>query len=384
MPKFTKRYIEGIVPDQIKTLKFWDSELKGFGIIVLPSGRRTYCIQYRNSNRILRRFKIGVHGHVTTEEARILARKYLGLVAQGKDPAEDKDLDKKLPTMGQLVTDYLERHGSRKRESSLNNDLSIINGVIRRHFSLEKKVSQITRREIESVHLLLEDKPYFANRFLALLSRMFTCAINWGWIKENSVKGIERYQEEKRDRWLNQEETKRLWDVLERYPQNYTAQALKLLILTGARKSEVLKATWDQFNLKEGIWVKPSHLTKQKKTEYVPLSKPALQLLQELQKRHLDQETYVFPGKIKGQPLQEIKRFWASALKEAKLENVRIHDLRHTYASNLVSQGLSLSIVGRLLGHTQASTTQRYAHLSQESLKKATELFGQTVEGQKK
>ena len=135
-----------------------------------------------------------------------------------------------------------------------------------------------------------------------------------------------------------------------------------------------MQATWDQFDLEKGIWTKPSHLTKQKKQEHLPLSEKALEVLLQV-KTLFPSSTYLFPGHGGKQPLKEIKTFWKTVLKKAQLENLRVHDLRHTYASHLVSSGLSLSIVGKLLGHTQASTTQRYAHLADEALRQATGLF---------
>ena len=152
------------------------------------------------------------------------------------------------------------------------------------------------------------------------------------------------------------------------------------MLLTGARKGEALQATWDQFDLEKGLWIKPAHLTKQKKKEHLPLSDKALLLLASLKKQNTEASPYLFPGRKAGQPLKEVKKFWSTVLKESKLESVRIHDLRHTHASHLVSSGLSLSIVGKLLGHTQASTTQRYAHLADEPLRKATEVFGNKVD----
>lgn len=211
---------------------------------------------------------------------------------------------------------------------------------------------------------------------------MFSLAISWEWIEDNPVKGIEKYQEEKRDRWLNQEELDRLWAVLDKYPTHLTAYIFKFLLLTGARKGEALQATWDQFDLEKGIWTKPSHATKQKKKEYLPLSEKALEILHTLQQLNTQDSPYLFPGRIEGDPIKETKTFWRRVLKEAQLEEVRIHDLRHTHASHLVSSGLSLSIVGKLLGHTQASTTQRYAHLADEPLRQAAELFGSKVGNQ--
>ena len=377
VPKITKRFLDSIIPHKENTLKFWDSELKGFGVVVLPSGRRTYCIQYRNQHRTLKRVKIGVHGQITTEQARIIAKKHLGDIAHGEDPAEKKKDIKNLPTFKALANDYLERHAQRKRQKSLQEDQKLLKILI--PLLGEKKVAHISRREIESLHLRFKKTPYQANRILALLSKMFSLAAAWGWLSDNPVKGIERYQEEKRDRWLDKEELTRFWNALEAYPTNHTALAFKLLLLTGARKNEVLQATWDQFNLESGVWTKPSHLTKQKKKEHLPLSHEALQVLHALLPLRNSASPYLFPGRIAGKAIQEVKTFWKRIVKEAKLENIRIHDLRHTHASHLVSSGLSLSIVGKLLGHTQASTTQRYAHLADEPLRQAASLFGDKI-----
>jgi integrase len=149
------------------------------------------------------------------------------------------------------------------------------------------------------------------------------------------------------------------------------------MLLTGARRGEVLTAVWDDINLELGVWTKPSHHTKQKRTEHVPLSPPALQLLVAMKERTTT--SYLFPGKVPGKPLQEIKRVWSTLCKQAQIENVRLHDLRHTYASHLVSSGMSLPIVGRLLGHTQPQTTARYAHLADDPLRQATNRFASIV-----
>ena len=377
MPKLTKRFVESIIPDTHKMIKHWDTELKGFGLIVLPSGRRTYCVQYRNVNRVKKMFKIGTHGQVTTEEARSLAKKYLGGVIHGHDPAEKKKDNCTLPTINELARDYILHHGEKKKQKSLKEDRKLLKNIILPAFG-KKNVANVSRRDIEILHSEHKQTPYQANRTLALLSKMFTLANGWEWRENNPVKGIERYPEEKRDRWLTAEELKILWKVLDEYPNQLTACIFKLLILTGARKGEVLNATWDQFDLKKGVWTKPSHLTKQKKKEHLPLSTQALEILETMKAQSIS--PFLFPGKVEGQPVQEIKRVWETIRKKSGFANLRIHDLRHTHASHLVSSGLSLSIVGKLLGHTQASTTQRYAHLADEPLRQATELFGRNLD----
>jgi len=379
MPKLTKRFVESIIPDSKEMLKYWDSELKGFGVVILPSGRRTYCIQYRNQQKVLKRLKLGVHGQITAEEARDLARKRLGQIAHGEDPAEQKKQVSNLTSMKDLADNYIESHGYKKRPKSQQNDDWLFKDVILPKLG-RLKVLYVTRREIEFLHKDLQSTPYKANRTLALLSKMFSLAVAWGWREDNPVRGIPKYQEEKRDRWLNEEELNQVWRILDSHSTNLTAYVFKFLILTGARKGEVLNATWDQFDLEKGVWTKPAHLTKQKKKEHLPLSVKALEVLQSVRELVPRDSLYVFPGRIKNEPLKEIKTFWKTVLKRANIENVRIHDLRHTHASHLVSSGLSLSIVGKLLGHTQAATTQRYAHLADEPLRQAVELFGSKVE----
>jgi integrase len=380
MPKLTKRFVETIQPHPTDILKYWDTELKGFGVVILPSGRRTYCVKYRNAERVQKRFKIGVHGQITAEEARNLAKIHLGKVAHGEDLAETAKQVRNMPTVSELAQDYLDLHAEKNKEpKSIKEDKSFLRRFILPAFG-SQKVASIDRRSIEILHLQLSRTPTQANRVLSLLSKMFTLANAWGWREENPVKGIKKYHEEKRNRWLNQKELNRLWEVLDRYPRHLTAYFLKLLVLTGARSGEALKATWDQFDFESGVWTKPSHSTKQKKMEHLPISVKTVSVLLEVKKFSKPGNPYVFPGRIKGERLKEPKRFWGTVTKAANLEDVHIHDLRHTHASHLVSKGSSLCIVGKLLGHTQPSTTQRYAHLADEPLRQAAELFSSQID----
>jgi integrase len=190
---------------------------------------------------------------------------------------------------------------------------------------------------------------------------------------------VKRFPENRRDRWLSLEELTRLKDALDRHPSRRGARAIWLMVLTGARKNEVLQATWDQFDLDRGVWTKPAHTTKQKRVEHVPLSQAAQELLCEIGRDASG--PYVFPGDAHGKPLQEIKRVWDGVRRETSLQDVRLHDLRHTFASHLVSGGVSLFLVGRLLGHTQASTTERYSHLADEPLREASQRFADLLKG---
>lgn len=376
--KLTKRFVESIQPHEENELLVWDSELKGFGVRVFPSGRRTYFVQYRNQFGGTRRKKIGVHGVTTAELARDEAKKLLGEVAKGEDPSKAFQKAKLKPTFEELASKYMEVYAKpNKKSKSCLEDQAMLKNIILKKLK-GKKVEEITTYDIQHLHHELREKPYMANRVRALLSKMFNLAIQWQWVTFNPVKSINKYQEQKRDRWLNDQELQKLYDVLDLYHNQSVANAIRLLVLTGSRKNEVLGAMWDQFDLEKGVWTKPAHSTKQKKIVHLPLSTQVINLLKEIKEQAAT--PYLFPGKVPGTPLKDIKKGWQTISKQAGLLKVRLHDLRHTHASHLVSSGLSLSIVGKLLGHTQASTTQRYAHLADEPLRQAAEFFGSKVE----
>ncbi len=369
MPKLTKRFVDLLQPTDKDRFE-WDDELPGFGVRVKASGVKSYIIQYRQEGQS-RRLTLGRHGVLAAEEARKLARAQLGNVARGEDPAIERREARKAPTVKHLADDYLERHARpNKRPSSVKDDISMLEGTVLPALA-SKKVKDIGRRDIETLLLGLKETPYRANRVRALLSKMFALAVAWEWREFNPVQGIPKYQEEKRERWLREDEIQRLSKVLTIHPNQRAANVIRLLILTGSRKSEALNATWDQFDLTRGDWIKPAHTTKQKRREHVPLSENAMVLLKDMHAARSSDSPYLFPGEAQGRPLNCIKKFWEEVRALADIKDCRIHDLRHTFASHLVSSGVSLPIVGRLLGHTQPQTTQRYAHLADDPLREA-------------
>jgi len=376
--KLTKRVVESIAMDPSKRVILWDTEVTGFCVRIYPSGKKTYFLQYRNKNRETHKVKIGVHGSITTELAREKAVKLSLSIGAGEDPSIKVVAKEHTHTMSDLGAEYLNLHAKHKKvPKGYREDEAALNNIILKKYA-SINVKKISTFDLQKLHSELQETPYKANRVRALLCKMFNLAIQWGWRSDNPVMGIEKYQEYKRHRWLNDEEVQRLFSVLEIYHNQSVANAIRLLLLTGSRRNEVLHARWEQFDLEKGIWTKPAHSTKQRKMEHLPLSSLVIEMLKDMNTQK--DSPFLFPGKIPNKPLQEIKCAWNTIRKRADISEVRLHDLRHTHASHLVSSGLSLSIVGKLLGHTQASTTQRYAHLADEPLRQAAEFFGSKVE----
>ena len=175
-----------------------------------------------------------------------------------------------------------------------------------------RKVAAIQSRDIHGLHVAMKDTPYQANRVLALLSKMFSMAVKWGWRSDNPAKGIERFQEHRRERWLSDDELSRLLSVLSGHPNQRAANAVRLQLLTGARIGEVLSACWSEIDRDRGVWTKPSHHTKQKQTEHLPLSALAIDLLADMKDQAREDEQHIFPGNVPGKPLQDIKNSGAA------------------------------------------------------------------------
>jgi integrase len=361
----------------------WDDALPGFGMRVKPTGVRSYIIQYRNRNSgASKRLTIGQHGPLLTfDQAKRQARAMLADAMRGEDPVEIRKASRRAPSLADLAADYLERHAvPKKRPKSVRDDRAMLDKIIVPKLGA-KKVASIGRRDIEAIHVAMKDRPYQANRVLSLLSKMFNLAVEWEWRPDNPARGIERYEEQKRDRWLSDDELRRLCTVLDEHTNTRAANAVRLQLLTGARLGEVLGSRKGDFDLQRGVWTKPSHQTKQKRTEHIPLNAQALALIASIIETSDPDSPFLLRGNKPGQPLRDIKKFWSAAVHKAGIINYRRHDNRHTYASHLVSSGLSLEIVGRLLGHTTATTTKRYAHLADDPLRAATNRFGSKIAG---
>jgi integrase len=359
----------------------FDDAVKGFGIRITANGARSFILTYRRkADGLQRRTTIGSFPDWSTAAAREEARRLKREIDGGADPIGEQEASRSAPTVADLCARFEQDYIPRKRATTQR--------VYRQQIAADivpalgrMKVAAVTHADVDGWHRRLSARaPTHANRTLAVLSRMFSIAIRWGWRVDNPCKGVERNQEEKRHRYLTGAEMARLSTALAELRDQDAANAVRLLLLTGARRGELLAAKWGDIDLGAGLWSKPAATTKQKKRHQVPLSEAACRLLAEMRAQADDDAEYLFPARGGGHR-PHINEAWIRVRKAAKLGGVRLHDLRHTYASVLASAGLSLPVIGALLGHATPVTTHRYAHLFSDPLRQATERASAIITG---
>jgi integrase len=353
----------------------YDTELRGFGLRITKNGVKSLVLGY-SAGRQERRMTIGRWPAWSVAAAREEAKKLRRLIDQGFDPLAKREEDRTAKTVNDLwlrfETDHLPRLAARAQADVRSMWTTYILPAFK-----AVKLRDLTCAQVDQLHQNISCKrPVRANRVLEVLRKALNLALRWRWIDRNPAQGFHRNPEQPKDTYLNPDQIRRLLDCLDRLPNAASARAIRLLIYTGARAGEVLRASWTQFDLLAGVWTKPAATTKQRKSHRVPLSAEALSVLQEMSQDR--KSPYLFPNS-KGQPIADIKRSWAWAQREANLPGVRLHDLRHSFASLLISAGEPLPIIGRLLGHTQSQTTMRYAHLADDPLRRATGRIGGLV-----
>jgi integrase len=418
--KLSDRFIKAL-PDPTRGSSIvYDADIPGFGIRLTTNGARSFVLNYV-VNRRERRMTIGRFPAWSTSAAREEARSLRRKVSLGFDPLEEASARtseavaaREAPTVADLFERYAREHLPRKAPASAADDRHIWRTYILPVLG-ELQVAALTHDGVDGLHAEISTtKPVRANRVIEVLRKALNLAIRWGWRADNPATGVRRNHEEKRERYLTPRELMQLTTALAAHPERTSADAILLLLLTGARRSEALHATWDQFDLEAGVWVKPSSQTKQRRTHRVPLSSPAVDLLR--RRWEARSGRYVFPGRERTgrpgedreRPLACVRHSWRTVCLAAGLAvqqplkrrdgqprlddqgkpvvewrpTARLHDLRHTYASILASRGLSLPVIGALLGHTQPQTTARYAHLLDDPLRAATEAVAQAVAGQ--
>ncbi|MCH7936364.1 MAG: tyrosine-type recombinase/integrase [Proteobacteria bacterium] len=434
--RITKPAVGALKPGSI----LWDTDVKGFGV---RCQRRDKVYFLKTSIRGKQRWlTIGPHGSPwTPEKARNEAKRKQGYIADGKDPAKERADAKDQPTMADLCKRYLEEYaGEHKKPSSARADTSNINNHVLPLLGAEF-VSDVTRADIDRFKRSVKDGKTArergperrggiavrggagaANRCLALLSKIFNLAERWGWRPDgtNPVRHVDKYPEGKRERYLSEAEIAALADTLkgiEKTEGPFTVAAVRLLLFTGARLGEILSLKWEYVSLDAARLTLPDSKTGAK---VVYLSAPALDVLANL--LQFEDNPHVICGHIKGAALVNLQKPWSRIREKATIKllsedaqlgplvtemtskdgepsladieaeakirkltvpkgimDVRLHDLRHSYASIGASGGLSLPMIGKLLGHTQAATTARYAHLADDPLRAANEAIGQRI-----
>src|SRR5215217_653197 len=367
MTKITKRSVDAALP-AAKEFFLWDSELKGFGLRIYPSGRKMYLAQFRANGR-LRRVNIGLHGAVTPEIARTEAMKHLSQARLGADPAGDRDRRKASPTMKEFGQRFLDEHVASHCKPSTHAEYKrsveiFINPKLGSH-----RIIDITRADVVEMHHSMKATPYQANRTLGVLSVMFTVAHTWD-VRTDGVNPcwkIKRYKEVKRERYLMPNELARLGQVLrEADGEREAASCIQLLLLTGCRLGEVQTLKWDYVDLEAGLLRLPDSKTGAK---LVAIGQAAVEVLKSIPK--VKNNPYVIAGAVEGQHLIDMQKPWRRLRERAGMSDLRIHDLRHSFASDALQLGEDLTMIGRLLGHTQVQTTARYAHLKTDSIRVA-------------
>lgn len=372
----------------------WDDRLSGFGVKISKGGRKTFICQYRiGSGRRAqtRRMTIGAFGAPwTADAARQEAKRLLGRVAHGEDPAKAKQDQKKQLTLTELCDLYLDQGVRTKKQSTIDTD----KGRIERHIKPllgRKKIDQVTKADVKrfmndvasgKTALDVKTKKFgraivrggegTATRTVGLLGGIFSFAIDAGLLENNPAHGVKRFKDKKGERFLNAKELKRLGDALveaeEKGLNFYGIQIIRLLILTGARKGEIEKLKWSEVDFDNGYLRLEDSKTGQKA---FPLNAPALEVVSAIPR--VKNTRFVFPAEIGPNHYQGTPKVWRKVRALAQLEDVRLHDLRHSFASVAVSGGASLPLVGALLGHADAATTQRYAHFHNDPVKAASE-----------
>ncbi|WP_436642696.1 tyrosine-type recombinase/integrase [Microbaculum sp. FT89] len=402
--RLTKRVVDGLQPDD-KPYITYDVDLKGFGVRILPSGVKSWVVEYRpgvGRGVAKKRMTIGSVATLTADEARNAARDILASVRLGSDPLGERAKARDAATVSDLIDQFLSDHVEPKRKpKTAELYRHVLNAYVRPVVGKRKAVD-VTKANIAKLHHDLRDRPYLANRTIAVVGSMYSWAGKRGLIPDNynPANKVEKFKEDRRERFLSVEELERLgaaireaesvgieWTVDESKPtakhaskpgnrrvviSPHVAAAFRLLLFTGARLREILHLRWEWVDMERGLLLLPDSKSGRKA---IVLSAPAVQILSELPRVG----DYVIAGDRADKPRSDLKRPWAAIQRRAGLDGVRLHDLRHTYASVGAGSGLGLPVIGKLLGHTQVSTTQRYAHLDNDPLKRATDTIGATI-----
>jgi integrase len=387
--KLNEKTLRDAKPVESRSYQIFDTEILGLSARVQCSGARAFSLDYRFAGR-QRRMTIGRWPEWSVTAARERAKELRRMIDEGVDPLATREDLREAPRVKDMIDRYIREHLPKLAPVNASDQTSMLRKIVEPALG-NRLVTDITKSDVaQFLDVVAEGRPrpckqkpnnrarklqghkptpVRANRVGEVLRKMFTLAVEWEWRADNPAQGFHRRIEQARERFLSPEELTRLAAVLDRAEDQRAAGIIRMCMLTGARVGEVRQARFEQFNLDYAIWSKPAATTKQRKIHRVPISQDVVAIVRQRQLVVPRGNPWVFPGDAVGKPVREVRRFWVKVQREADLPDVRIHDLRHTFASLLVSGGASLEIIGRLLGHSQMQTTQRYAHLMESPLR---------------
>lgn len=374
MPKMilSTRFVQTAAcpPDKAKQ-DIFDLGCKGLMLEIRASGGKTYYLRYSDKRGRIRQLRLADQRDISLSQARQLADTKRAEIALGRDPAEEKATLRKVRTLEAFMLESYLPHIKTYKRAWLADDSYLRNHILP---ALGRQyLDEIKATDLIKFQHAMREKGYAlgtCNRCVVLIRYAFNLAMRWNepGVKQNPTKEVTLYKlDNQRERFLSPEETRRLLEYVSRSDNDKLQYIIRMLILTGARKREVLDCKWDHFDMTRMVWTIP--ITKAGKPRHIPMSDAVVSLLKEIPRDHGLE--YVFPNPKTGVPFISIFSSWDTARTEAGLKDVRIHDLRHSFASFLVNAGRSLYEVQKLLGHTQIKTTQRYAHLTQDTLRDA-------------
>ena len=388
MARFGKQTISRRTVEALKVEKdtiFWDSELAGFGVRVHPTGRKVYIAQTRADGKAAKRVTVGRHGVITPDEARRRAALIVARIKAGEDPIPEPMAVKMAegPAVGELAGRYLEKHVAVRCKPKTE---SMYRLIVAKYILPElgrRPALAVDHKEVTELHHRLSAKPVMANQVVDTLSRIYNAAEDRGDIPEasNPCRLVVKNRERRRERFLTDEEFRRLGRVLDEAETRkgvsvHAVAAIRLLLLTGCRKGEILNLRWSEVDLEADELQLPDTKTGPRT---ISLSPEAAAVLSRIPR--LPDNPFVIPGKIGGKAMRNLNDPWDIVCERAGLEDMRLHDCRHSYASRALALGESLPMIGRLLGHTQVETTARYAHLAQDSVRESAVRVSDSIAG---
>lgn len=348
-------------------IDYYDNAITGFILEVRSSGGMTYHLRYRDTHGKQRQHKIGDAKSISFDKARTAAEKLRSKVVLGDSPSEERKIKRSIPTIAELYQDtYLPHLQSTRR--NMVSDLSFWKVHLLPRFG-SKHLDELTQQDVIDAQQSMRKAGYAlgtANKWIVQIRYMYNVA------KKLKIPGsdfnpgaeIKQFTVEGRERFLNSDETERLREAVEKSENTQLKYIVTLLLMLGCRKRELLDSKWEHFDLDRRSWRIP--LSKSGKARHVSLSSSVVAVLSQLPR--WDGCPYVIPNPKTRLPFTGIHVSWDTARKRAGLPDVRMHDLRHSFASNLVNSGVSLFVVSKALGHTNTLMTQRYSHLSDETM----------------